>query len=789
MLMSLLRRTVRSGSGRARRLAAHTGLDRLMPGTELRRNLKFRLRVLSLVPPLTGFAAMALLASIPQMREVYLGVIESHDVTRAAMGFGALALLSGILYVWHFWIGTDAVNTVYPEHADLDLDLTLMTWRDRKALLCAALPFVGLVIGLFALHVEATSVSGRFSSILGHLEPEAGGSLRSEFKGTGDTLRLMWAYITVALGLVFALLGAMHTLLRRSGTGHELRTAIAWVAGVVTVLLAVVPLLAPDRTVDLARALGPLAVTGLVLTGISTFLAGCSWAIKSIDPALSKGLSAAIAVLACLLLLLANVGEGVNPRQTSGPGIANQPPAAHLKPLRESFKQWLEQRDDRSRYAGRRYPVFVLAAQGGGIYATSAAALFLAAMQDECANFAQHTFAISGVSGGAVGAAVFAGLLEGKSQSKTLCAGLARGKGSPPAQPLTDVVERIVLDDHLSPVVGLIAPDFLRKAWPVDWLEDFDRSDALERSFACSFDRIKDGGVTPPALPLWSASCPQTANGTGLRADYPSIWHASRLVPAAILNTTWAEMGYRVAFAPFPLKAIGDGTLFNLYELPMPEARQRHSLIEAAFVSARFPGIVPARRIEPSYPGLRWNLVDGAYVDNSGATTAVELYKALERIAQLDGHSVDLRLVLLTNAETELDYGKIDGTLASDTIAPVSALLSVRNQLSQRAVTQAIAAVDPARSRSNQERRSPESKDHRVYIVDVEQQTFKLPLGWKISSVTNAIVRLMMGRPDLCPADGPARPAAPPAIKSMVDTIEQNSCVKRNLVRLLKAEG
>ncbi|WP_340671948.1 hypothetical protein [Bradyrhizobium ottawaense] len=79
----------------------------------------------------------------------------------------------------------------------------------------------------------------------------------------------------------------------------------------------------------------------------------------------------------------------------------------------ESFRDWLRQKP-RLAEAERlgEYPVFIVAAQGGGIYAANNAARFLARMQDLCPAFRQHLFAISGVSGGSVGSAIFAAALH-----------------------------------------------------------------------------------------------------------------------------------------------------------------------------------------------------------------------------------------------------------------------------------------------------------------------------------------------------------------------------------------
>ena len=70
--------------------------------------------------------------------------------------------------------------------------------------------------------------------------------------------------------------------------------------------------------------------------------------------------------------------------------------------------KWIASRKDWNKYD--RYPVFLIATEGGGIRAAYFTASVLAALQERCPALAQHTLAISGVSGGSVGAAVFAGL-------------------------------------------------------------------------------------------------------------------------------------------------------------------------------------------------------------------------------------------------------------------------------------------------------------------------------------------------------------------------------------------
>ena len=99
-------------------------------------------------------------------------------------------------------------------------------------------------------------------------------------------------------------------------------------------------------------------------------------------------------------------------------------------------------------------------------------------------------------------------------------------------------------------------------------------------------------------------------------------------------------------------------------------ANQAETLVRAAMVSARFPLVLPpySIQVDPSaapdsttgsVPAAQsseqssyWNFVDGAYSDNSGAATALSLYRALSATAQ--SRHVALRLILLTSSDPQL---------------------------------------------------------------------------------------------------------------------------------------
>jgi len=139
----------------------------------------------------------------------------------------------------------------------------------------------------------------------------------------------------------------------------------------------------------------------------------------------------------------------------------------------------------------------------------------------------------------------------------------------------------------------------------------------------------------------------------------------------------------------------------------------------------------------------RWNFVDGGYADASGATTAYELFEALERHIRNGGTNgspmpVDLRLVLLTDAETEFLKDRIDGSGFSDTLVISNAVLNVRALLAQRAVTRALNSV-PARY-----------GDDRIKVLRLVHPTLPLPLGFRISERAEEIVHFILGDASRC---------------------------------------
>lgn len=248
-------------------------------------------------------------------------------------------------------------------------------------------------------------------------------------------------------------------------------------------------------------------------------------------------------------------------------------PARPRPGISADFAEW-----NAARGAPSEKPFVIVATEGGGIRAAYWTALLLAALQEHNPAFSRRLYAVSGVSGGSVGAAVFLALLAGRpKESLSRAASDALGVGS------------------LGPALGkMLYPDLLQRLLPRPF-PVFDRGEALERS--------------------WTDAVDGTLESKGVFSDdFEQLWVDHPSLPRLFLNATPVESGKRVVLsypAPDGCRDTHDGLAFASF-----------TLAQAAHASARFPYISPADTLPGTIPsGL--HLVDGGYFENSGAETAM----------------------------------------------------------------------------------------------------------------------------------------------------------------------
>ncbi len=159
--------------------------------------------------------------------------------------------------------------------------------------------------------------------------------------------------------------------------------------------------------------------------------------------------------------------------------------------------------------------MIVVAAEGGGIRAAYWTAGVLARIQDEVPHFSSDLFAISSVSGGSLGAAVFSSLLaEGMSDK------------------LQQHASRILDEDFLAPAIAAwLTGDMLQRIlpFPISYL---DRSRAIERSWELS----------------WQKEMHTSDTANRFSHSFDDLWknnHEYR-IPSLFFNGTWVEKGRRL---------------------------------------------------------------------------------------------------------------------------------------------------------------------------------------------------------------------------------------------------
>jgi hypothetical protein len=804
-------------------------------------------------PIVFALALLFALISVPQIREIYVSAVEPGNGWRLLLGLIAIAMLSTSLffgYLSGWWVmrrtGVGAGSgLIYPDAVLIKDDRRVMILRDGLASFCAAAPFLGVFFGVrsaareLAYKTEIIEGAAKQIGKPGRLLPPELESI------VANLYTLSWIVLGMMVLLLLALLiggrlrisdgwrvGWQRLRERfRLGRGlslrypdypgwrrwmpfqwrQRMRTRIPlWILVLSALMLFGSPFalaISPESFSSFFRAIGPLATLGMALMTLATLL----FVVGDI----SRKMGVPIMLLVLLVTVFWGIGRylGQDATVTSQNAQAGNRTITRdhrASALAEPFRRWLETRADRKAFEGRMYPVFVIAAQGGGIYAAGSATAVLSQMQDTCSNFAQHVFAISSVSGGSIGSVLFAGNTD-QQQSATICDPAAAS-----SRTHIELSKRVVRDDHLSATMAAAVPDILYNlgsllAHEVGGLMGHEmapqtsvrgRAEALECSILLSYYR--SASTSPADLAnICRKGATKPSRGIGAAA-FETAWpsRTPSAAPALVLNTTRTETGDRVAYAPFALKAVGDGTLLAFSELEHAEVQA--TVLEAAVTSARFPAMMPAKVIpytQPSTQGrmnpagnrhhTRWrNFVDGGYADSSGATTALEIYYDLWKLVRDMpwARDVDLRLVLLTD-DPSTNGGEPPGDGLVHAISPLITLFSVRSQMARRAVNRAVEDVQTF-TNTTQKATTCDDHDWRVRLVMLDQQSFSLPLGWMMSTPTAMLVERMVGTPtriDNRPSPVKDRESehVGRAIKRAANILYNNSCTMYSMTELL----
>jgi len=283
-------------------------------------------------------------------------------------------------------------------------------------------------------------------------------------------------------------------------------------------------------------------------------------------------------------------------------------------PVKTAFTSWINSRSKDS----TDYPVFIIAAEGGGIRAAFFAAYTLAQLDIQYPGFKEHVFAISSVSGGSLGAALYCALVADAAKKHA------------PQNYVADRTEQFLQEDFLAPLnSAFVFSDFVQKIlpWKCSYL---DRSQWLEDSWSEAF--LKYTGDSAFEMPLFNLYDDTAGN-----------------VPHLFANSTHVESGRKAIYSDLDVNA--DTTEYFKNDIDLAAlAIQPVALRAVASMSARFPFLTPAATLQ-SHGKDSANFVDGGYADNSGLGTAVSITNILNSLKDsMRGINYTVHVIQLKNS-------------------------------------------------------------------------------------------------------------------------------------------
>lgn len=314
------------------------------------------------------------------------------------------------------------------------------------------------------------------------------------------------------------------------------------------------------------------------------------------------------------------------------------------------FAGWLKNRCDLEDYRAKSqaYPVFIVSAEGGGLRAGYFASLVLSKLQDENPAFAHHVFAISGVSGGSLGGAVFSAMAQKYVKHDGARPCTFRMEGLPPMAldketkklNLRSLNDEILGHDVLSPILSsLLYPDLLQRFlfFPI---QRFDRGRAAEDALGYYWKRATDPNNEKDDAHEFSKNY--------LLSDLYKSGFETGSTPALFLNTTRVETGEQLVVSnlnPEGLDHDRNKRLNGLSSLADLDSTLSVPLVSAAYMSARFPVVAPAGYLEPR--GTKVRFVDGGYFENSGTATVLDLLSALKLKESIKNAEADVQIIVI----------------------------------------------------------------------------------------------------------------------------------------------
>ena len=634
------------------------------------------------------------------LTSVLLSVPQGHDLLRGMAEDGGLKYLSlygsTLLWATSLWLWARVL-------LDIDFPFALADWRQltpyRKFLprLLGVLAFAAVTINLgkvtdWQITAYLMGLEGLLFFLAVTYRRNLGCWIASQLQPESPTEHWAWAEHIGSDGEPPPRVGLYKSL-------GEVRGNIAAATFVLGILLFIWGMLAPlsmGRSLDTLLLLLLWGATMLPLASVITY------------HATRKGIPIVIISLA-LMALFSFWNDNHEIRQLESGLPPQQRPV-----LEEALTQWHDAHCD----AAGCEPFVLVATAGGGIRAAYWTGTLLGRLQDATnGRFDDQLFAISGVSGGSVGATVFRAVTAEREKA------------------VTEPIQMILGQDYLGPVAaGLLYKDAVQRLLPLPWLGD--RAEVFEQGLEAGFRAI----IPESELSLESSFI-QTSSGAG------------RPWPALFLNATWSDNGRRIVAASLRTETLapplGDEVLFQ-DQLTTLGGDIR--LSTAAHNSARFPFVSPPGGWRPAAPSDQsWQrLQDGGLFENYGAETLLEIADAAEQLWRKKWDRALNPYVILISSDPTLPMDLADFPHN----APLGFGYEVLSTLRSYATSRSGHGVEAAsRLQRWVESRTPASEPSRFFHLRMcggDDNGLEPPLGWFLSTKAQAEINRYLSEDSPC---------------------------------------
>jgi len=358
----------------------------------------------------------------------------------------------------------------------------------------------------------------------------------------------------------------------------------------------------------------------------------------------------------------------------------------------ENFTEWIRYKLE-TNAQDSIFPITIVAAEGGGIRAAAWTALTLEKLQKIDSSFMDHIYAVSGVSGGGVGACFYLAhwydQLNGQRDTVDLLAAVS-------ADFLSDVTAGFIYHDNLQRIIPFA-------------INGLSRNRKLEDSWGVAYQRS-----------MYS----ETMNGSFL-----ALWNNSTRfrVPNLFINGLLAETGQKAITSNLELER---SSVFRDDVDVLEELCSDIPLKTAASLCARFPVITSGALLKKNGDTPLGHILDGGYKENSGLETAWQLCLQLSPLVRQAEEqyriSLPLRILFIQNSIDGKTYDG-EGSGPARVIPDLTTIIpGFLNAWDRRTTTYKDITTVLFRNPSMRERFS-------FYELRLQNQDRSLPLGWYLS--------------------------------------------------------